>query len=170
MAAAARILSSTARRILPKVYRKIQISPGLNSCLQNRLASSKPGGRSDWPDDGLGLGNYPKLPDISSQTRAPHGWWDVQEKRNFGDTLHEEDDAYNVWMYDAPEKSKYPPNEALRHLLTMFSLLAVFMYVGYLYGKTERGNRCKYTPKQFPYNEDLHIYKDGDPKQRLRLG
>ena len=28
-------------------------------------------------------------------------------------------------------------NEALRHLLTMFALLGGFMYVGYLYGKTD---------------------------------
>jgi hypothetical protein len=43
--------------------------------------------RSEWPDDGLGLGSYPKLPDISAQTKAPHGWWDIQERRNFGDTV-----------------------------------------------------------------------------------
>ena len=117
--------------------------------------------QSEWPDDGLGLGSYPKLPNISAQIKPPNGWWDMQERRNYGDTvrpslvhrhllspsylasrndckggqvepdsswldrvqtksqivcffslfpqLHEEDDALNVWMYDAPEKSLYPP-------------------------------------------------------------
>ena len=35
-------------------------------------------------------------------------------------------------------------NEALRHLLTMFALVGGFMYIGYLYGKTNSGNRNKY--------------------------
>lgn len=44
-------------------------------------------GEHKWADDGLGLGSYPKLPDISAQTKAPLGWWDIQERRNFGDTV-----------------------------------------------------------------------------------
>ena len=45
---------------------------------------------SEWPDDGLGLGSYPKLPDISAQTKEPFGWWDIQERRNFGDTVSQQ--------------------------------------------------------------------------------
>ncbi|CAB4031554.1 NADH dehydrogenase [ubiquinone] 1 beta subcomplex subunit 8, mitochondrial-like [Paramuricea clavata] len=158
-----------AFRLLQKIGRKNLISSSIRPLFtQGRLASSQ-AEKSEWPDDGLGLGSYPNLPDISAQTKAPHGWWDIQERRNFGDTLHESDDALNVWMYDAPEKSLYPPHEALRHLLTMFALVGGFMYIGYLYGKTDSGNRNKYTPKQFPYNDNHHIYKDGDPTQRLKI-
>ncbi|CAB4044813.1 Hypothetical predicted protein [Paramuricea clavata] len=51
----------------------------------------------------------------------------------------------------------------------MFALVGGFMYIGYLYGKTDSGNRNKYTPKQFPYNDNHHIYKNGDPTQRLKI-
>ena len=33
------------------------------------------------------LGDYPQLPDISRQTRSPTGWWDIQNRRNFGETV-----------------------------------------------------------------------------------
>lgn len=53
--------------------------------------------------------------------------------------------------------------------MTAFALLGGFMYAGYLYGNTKQGNRNDYTPKEFPYNDNHIIYKDGDPKQRLKL-
>ncbi|CAB4031553.1 NADH dehydrogenase [ubiquinone] 1 beta subcomplex subunit 8, mitochondrial-like, partial [Paramuricea clavata] len=98
-----------AFRLLQKIGRKNLISSSIRPLFtQGRLASSQ-SERSEWPDDGLGLDSYANLSDVSAQTKAPNGSWDTQERRNFGDTLHESDDALNVWMYDAPEKSLYPP-------------------------------------------------------------
>lgn len=33
------------------------------------------------------IGDYPNLPRYSTQTRGPYGWWDPQDKRNFGETV-----------------------------------------------------------------------------------
>lgn len=41
----------------------------------------------EWKDDGYALGDYPNLPDISYQRRQHKGWWDPQERRNFGEPV-----------------------------------------------------------------------------------
>ena len=33
------------------------------------------------------LDGYPQLPDTSRQSLPPRGWWDMQMRRNFGDTV-----------------------------------------------------------------------------------
>jgi hypothetical protein len=33
---------------------------------------------------------YPELPYVSLQRRVPKGWWDNQERRNFGETVRHE--------------------------------------------------------------------------------
>ena len=33
------------------------------------------------------LNGYPQLPDASRQSLPAHGWWDVQMRRNLGDTV-----------------------------------------------------------------------------------
>lgn len=33
------------------------------------------------------IGDYPNLPRWSAQERGPYGWWDPQDKRNFGETV-----------------------------------------------------------------------------------
>lgn len=33
------------------------------------------------------LADYPQLPWISNQSLPPRGWWDTQERRNFGDPV-----------------------------------------------------------------------------------
>jgi hypothetical protein len=33
------------------------------------------------------LGDYPQIPAISVQRRPAKGWWNVQERRNFGETV-----------------------------------------------------------------------------------
>lgn len=40
-----------------------------------------------WEDDGYALGDYPNLPDISYQRRQHKGWWDPQERRNYGEPV-----------------------------------------------------------------------------------
>ncbi|UZJ52549.1 hypothetical protein CBS101457_001869 [Exobasidium rhododendri] len=47
------------------------------------------------------LGDYPQLPYKSLQRRKyDPRWWDPQEKKNFGETLHEQDDILGVWAPD----------------------------------------------------------------------
>jgi NADH dehydrogenase (ubiquinone) 1 beta subcomplex subunit 8 len=43
-------------------------------------------------------GNYPNPPAQKRQFRDPHAqWWDKQEKRNFGEPLHEDNDILTVF-------------------------------------------------------------------------
>jgi hypothetical protein len=39
------------------------------------------------PEHDPQLGDYPQLPAISNQRRPPKGWWDNQERKNFGETV-----------------------------------------------------------------------------------
>ncbi|KAN0061351.1 hypothetical protein ACQY0O_006198 [Thecaphora frezii] len=70
------------------------------------------------------LGDYPELPAISLQTRkySPN-WWDPQEKRNFGETLHEQDDVLGVW---APDVHAVPAASALRQFLMAVGVVVLF--------------------------------------------
>jgi NADH dehydrogenase (ubiquinone) 1 beta subcomplex subunit 8 len=41
-----------------------------------------------YPDDGLGYGDYPKLPRVSTESRDPYEEWDIPEiKRNYGEPV-----------------------------------------------------------------------------------
>ncbi|SNX85777.1 uncharacterized protein MEPE_04486 [Melanopsichium pennsylvanicum] len=70
------------------------------------------------------LGDYPNLPFISQQSRkySPK-WWDPQEKRNFGETPHEQDDVLSVW---APDVHAVPASSALRQFLVAIGVVVLF--------------------------------------------
>jgi NADH dehydrogenase (ubiquinone) 1 beta subcomplex subunit 8 len=43
-------------------------------------------------------GGYPQLAPIKRQHRDPYGdWWDKQERRNFGEPLHEDNDILGIF-------------------------------------------------------------------------
>ncbi|WFD29924.1 hypothetical protein MSPP1_000938 [Malassezia sp. CBS 17886] len=75
------------------------------------------------------LGSYPAMPKETQQFR-PHSpnWWDPQERRNYGEVLHEEDDVLNMW---SPDKYKTKPTKALGDFLIAVGALASFSYVVY---------------------------------------
>ncbi|KDR78876.1 hypothetical protein GALMADRAFT_137862 [Galerina marginata CBS 339.88] len=60
------------------------------------------------------LNGYPQLPWVSRQELPPLGWDDPLTRRNFGDTLHEHEEALSMWGPDAPPVD---PNVALRQFL-----------------------------------------------------
>ncbi|TKY89607.1 hypothetical protein EX895_001392 [Sporisorium graminicola] len=70
------------------------------------------------------LGDYPDLPFVSNQQRkySPK-WWDPQEKRNFGETPHEQDDVLSVW---APDVHAVPASSALRQFLIAIGVVVLF--------------------------------------------
>ncbi|GAA5891230.1 hypothetical protein JCM6882_004629 [Rhodosporidiobolus microsporus] len=68
---------------------------------------------------------YPKLPRDSRQTRQPRGWWDMQERLNYGEPLAENEDLQSMW---APDVHKVKPSSALSQLLLMFGAVGVFAY------------------------------------------
>ncbi|WVQ99455.1 hypothetical protein IAU59_006590 [Kwoniella sp. CBS 9459] len=71
------------------------------------------------------LNGYPQLPYVSIQQREPFGWWDRQERKNFGEVMHEEEDAIGMW---GPDVHKTSPWSALLQLSIAFSLIGVASY------------------------------------------
>ncbi|KAL8276607.1 hypothetical protein RQP46_010956 [Phenoliferia psychrophenolica] len=74
-----------------------------------------------------GMG-YPKLSTASRQTRSPYGWWDSQERVNFGEPVPENDDIQSMW---APDVHKVKPLSAFSQLLLAFSAVGTFAGVVY---------------------------------------
>ncbi|KAI0077930.1 hypothetical protein K474DRAFT_1690650 [Panus rudis PR-1116 ss-1] len=62
-------------------------------------------------EDDPQLGDYPRLPWVSKQTRPARGWEDPQMRRNFGEPLHEKEEILSMWGPDIPV---VPPPIALR--------------------------------------------------------
>ena len=88
------------------------------------------------------------------------GWWDNQDRRNKETILHEEDDALNVWMYDAVEfGGKYTDYQLLAQFLIGSGVVFGILYISYLLP-----NRDPAAPKQYPYN-DLYLERGGDPNK-----
>merc|ERR1712093_555956 len=76
-----------------------------------------------------GLG-YPQLPQVSRQLRpAKAGWWDEQERINFGETLPESDDTLSMW---APDVHKIPASKAAFHLSVAAGCIALFASLVYV--------------------------------------
>ncbi|KAG0242073.1 hypothetical protein BGW41_004889 [Actinomortierella wolfii] len=73
------------------------------------------------------IGNYPNLPMYNQQWRDPAGgWWDPQDRRNFGETVPEEDEMLNIW---SPDVWAFTPSYALKRML---AAAVAFMGFGYL--------------------------------------
>ncbi|GCB77018.1 hypothetical protein scyTo_0019955, partial [Scyliorhinus torazame] len=48
-----------------------------------------------YPDDGMGFGDYPKLPNLSQQERDPWYTWDEPDlRRNWGEPMHWDFDMF----------------------------------------------------------------------------
>ncbi|PPQ83457.1 hypothetical protein CVT25_007048 [Psilocybe cyanescens] len=60
------------------------------------------------------LNGYPQLPWKSRQELPPLGWQDPLYRRNFGDTLHEQEEVLSMWGPDTPPIA---PNAAVRQFL-----------------------------------------------------
>ncbi|GAB5585729.1 hypothetical protein Unana1_00629 [Umbelopsis nana] len=74
------------------------------------------------------IGDYPNLPDLSNQLRSPFGWTDNQDRRNFGEPVHEQDEVLNVW---APDVHEYSPYKALAQFGVFIGVLSAFSYLVY---------------------------------------
>ncbi|XP_057312752.1 NADH dehydrogenase [ubiquinone] 1 beta subcomplex subunit 8, mitochondrial-like [Hydractinia symbiolongicarpus] len=116
-----------------------------------------------WKDDGTGLGDYPNYQEWSYQNRDPNlKYWDQQERRHFGEPLHVNHDALNVWMPDDMTNHKYSHGEMALHLGIALSLLgAVVWYSEYVYDAPSRNPAV---PKPYPYN-NLYLELGGDPEK-----
>ncbi|KAF8199674.1 hypothetical protein BJ912DRAFT_949908 [Pholiota molesta] len=64
------------------------------------------------------LNGYPQLPFVPRAKLPPLGWTDNLTRRNFGDTLHEQEEVLSMWGPDAPP---IDPNSALRQFMVVFA-------------------------------------------------
>ncbi|NP_001138336.1 NADH dehydrogenase [ubiquinone] 1 beta subcomplex subunit 8, mitochondrial [Pan paniscus] len=112
-----------------------------------------------YPDDGMGYGDYPKLPDRSQHERDPWYSWDQPGLRlNWGEPMHWHLDMYNRNRVDTS------PTPLSWHVMCMqlFGFLAfmIFMcWVGDVYPVYQPVG-----PKQYPYN-NLYLERGGDPSK-----
>ncbi|KAK4050092.1 hypothetical protein OIV83_003663 [Microbotryomycetes sp. JL201] len=69
---------------------------------------------------------YPKLYTESRQLRNPRGWWDSQERIQFGEPVPEQDDVQSMW---APDVHKVKPSSAFTQLAVVFATVFGFGYL-----------------------------------------
>ncbi|KAL3423735.1 nadh:ubiquinone oxidoreductase subunit [Phlyctema vagabunda] len=102
--------------------------------LQHRCASSAPpSNEPPYPrltelEDPNMNGGYINPPPVKRQFRDPHGdWWDKQERRNYGEPVHEDNDI--LGMFSPHEYTHVKPGKGALQLLTfvgaVFGLCAV---------------------------------------------
>jgi len=72
------------------------------------------------------LNGYPQLPWQSRQNLPPLGWQDNLTRRNFGDTLHEQEEVLSMW---GPDPASIPIEDARRQFLMA---VAGFIAFGFL--------------------------------------
>ena len=98
-----------------------------------------------YPDDGMGFGDYPKLPDRSQQERGPWYDWDHPDLRlNWGEWMHWDLDTY---IRNRVDTSPTPVNWNLvcKHLFRLVAFMLFMFWVGETYPTHQPVG-----PKQYP--------------------
>ena len=105
-----------------------------------------------YPDDGMGHGDYPKLPHISADSRDPFYPWDFPEhKRNFGEPLHVNVDMYGEDRFDVSLKPRFSQT---RQIFTFLGVLTACAAVYYWFEDKKMFRPV--LPKQYPYQGQTH--------------
>uniref|UniRef100_A0A7N5J8G7 NADH dehydrogenase [ubiquinone] 1 beta subcomplex subunit 8, mitochondrial n=1 Tax=Ailuropoda melanoleuca TaxID=9646 RepID=A0A7N5J8G7_AILME len=86
-----RLASDLPKHMLPGAYPKTSKEQAVAAKKYNLTLEDY----KTYADDGMGYGDYPKLPDQSAQERNPWYEWDYPElRRNFGEPLHRNFDLF----------------------------------------------------------------------------
>ncbi|XP_070802110.1 NADH dehydrogenase [ubiquinone] 1 beta subcomplex subunit 8, mitochondrial [Pituophis catenifer annectens] len=100
-----------------------------------------------YADDGLGYGDYPRLPDQSAQEKNPWYEWDYPDlRRNFGEALHRNFDLYVRTRVDTS------PTIISWHIMKRYfwGFIGIMLGMG-LVGEVFPAYQ-PVGPKQFPYH------------------
>lgn len=77
-------------------------------------------------EDTRQIGDWPVVETKSAQVKDPFTFWDPQDRRNFGESLHEEDEYLSMWLVDETSANgRVEPKDQVIQLLMMFGLLGV---------------------------------------------
>ncbi|XP_037761168.1 NADH dehydrogenase [ubiquinone] 1 beta subcomplex subunit 8, mitochondrial isoform X1 [Chelonia mydas] len=111
------------------------------------------------PDDGMGYGDYPKLPDRSHHERDPWYQWDYPGLRqNWGEPMHWHFDMFLRTRVDT--SPTVVPWHTMRNQFFFFIGFMLFMFwLGEMYP-----SYMPVGPKQYPYN-NLYLERGGDPSK-----
>ncbi|KAF9155940.1 hypothetical protein BG015_007971 [Linnemannia schmuckeri] len=109
------------------------------SSLHNKADPAIPGDPTGFlPGDKITgetqIGSYPNLPMYNQQWRDANpsaGYWDRQDRRNFGETVPEEDEVLNIW---SPDVWAFPASLGVKRLL---AAAAAFIGFGYFLVQTQ---------------------------------
>ncbi|KAF9967857.1 hypothetical protein BGZ70_007913 [Mortierella alpina] len=93
------------------------------------------------------IGSYPNLPMYNQQWRdatPSAGYWDLQDRRNFRETVPEEDEVLNIW---SPDVWDFNASTGVKGLL---AAAAAFLGFGYLLSQTRP--EPHFTRRNYLYN------------------
>ncbi|XP_064221509.1 NADH dehydrogenase [ubiquinone] 1 beta subcomplex subunit 8, mitochondrial-like [Aotus nancymaae] len=112
-----------------------------------------------YPDEGMGYGDYPKLPDRSQHERDPCYDWDQPDLRlNWGETMHWDIDMYTRNRVDtSPTPISW--DDMCKQLFSFVAFMTFMLCIGHKYPVYQ-----PVAPKQYPYN-DLYLERGGDPSK-----
>lgn len=89
-------------------------------------------------------GNYVNPPRVKRQFRDPYGdWWDKQERRNYGEPLHEDNDVLTIF---SPEEYTHVTGRQALARLGIFILAVVGLATGVSYVYPDKPS----APRTFP--------------------
>ncbi|GJJ72883.1 NADH dehydrogenase (ubiquinone) 1 beta subcomplex subunit 8 [Entomortierella parvispora] len=151
MLPATRPLARTAALAATRVASRSTPSAAIRA-LHNKADPAIPGDATGFlPGDKITgetqIGSYPNMPMYNQQWRdatASAGYWDRQDRRNFGETVPEEDEVLNIW---SPDVWDFPAALGVKRLLTA---AAFFLGIGYLLVETQP--EAHFTPRTYPHD------------------
>ncbi|CAE6426910.1 unnamed protein product [Rhizoctonia solani] len=97
----------------------------------------------EQPKNDPQLGDYPQIPPISVQRRPAKGWWNLQERRNFGETLPEQHEILSIWAPDVFNISR-------ANALKQFGI-AVAVFLGFVMAVKASVPERPAAPRSYPY-------------------
>ncbi|XP_058666717.1 NADH dehydrogenase [ubiquinone] 1 beta subcomplex subunit 8, mitochondrial [Ammospiza nelsoni] len=112
-----------------------------------------------YPDDGMGYGDYPMLPNKSQYERDPWYQWDQPDMRyNWGEPMHWDFDMYIRNRADT-SPTVVPWHTMSKHFLLFLGTMLIMFGLGEIYPSYRPVG-----PKQYPFN-DLYLERGGDPNK-----
>ncbi|KAI9804047.1 MAG: hypothetical protein M1833_000328 [Piccolia ochrophora] len=105
-------------------------------------------------------GGYVNPPKIKRQFRDPYGdWWDKQERRNFGEPIHEDNDVLAI--FSPYEYTHAPPGKAALHFSMFVATVAGLAGVVSLYYPDKPS-----VPREYPGGLDVELGGPGALRAR----
>ncbi|KAK9701772.1 hypothetical protein K7432_011563 [Basidiobolus ranarum] len=102
------------------------------------------------------IGDYPNLPWENKQLRYPRDYWDQTERRNFGETIPEQDEILGIWITDP---NPINPWRALAELLVVGSVIVGGAIALAKYALPDREIAV---PRDYPF-DGLRVEMGSDP-------